>query len=61
MQDSFFEAGIQTFQIKRSDINGKTEKQKITAFEEKIKLWAIGQIFSLTLYPSYQKTLMMKG
>jgi len=32
-----FEGGIQTFQIKRSDISGKAEVRKTTALEEKIK------------------------
>ena len=32
-----FEGGIQTFQIKRSDISGKAEDRKINALEEKIK------------------------
>jgi transposase-like protein len=32
-----FEGGVQTFQIKRSDISGKAEERKITALEEKIK------------------------
>ena len=32
-----FEGGIQTFQIKRSDISGKAEERKITVLEEKIK------------------------
>jgi len=32
-----FEGGVQTFQIKRSDISGKAEERKITALEEKVK------------------------
>jgi transposase-like protein len=32
-----FEGGVQTFQIKRSDISGKAEERKITALEDKIK------------------------
>ena len=32
-----FEGGVQTFQIKRSDISGKVEERRITALEEKIK------------------------
>ena len=32
-----FENGVQTFQIKRSDISGKAEERKITALEDKIK------------------------
>jgi transposase-like protein len=32
-----FEGGIQTFQIKRSDISTKAEERKIAALEEKIK------------------------
>jgi transposase len=32
-----FEDGINTFQIKRTDISGKAEERKITALEEKIK------------------------
>ncbi|MCL2026599.1 MAG: transposase [Leptospirales bacterium] len=32
-----FEAGMQTFQIKRADISGKAEERKITALEDKIK------------------------
>jgi putative transposase len=31
------EDGVQTFQIKRTDISGKAEDRKITALEEKIK------------------------
>ena len=32
-----FEEGIQTFQIKRTDISGKAEERKIAALEEKVK------------------------
>jgi transposase-like protein len=32
-----FEGGVQTFQIKRADISGKSEERKITALQEKIK------------------------
>lgn len=32
-----FEGGIQTFQIKRTDISGKAEERKIAALEEKLK------------------------
>jgi DNA-binding Lrp family transcriptional regulator len=32
-----FEGGIQTFQIKRSDISVKAEARKMTALEDKIK------------------------
>ena len=32
-----FENGVQTFQIKRSDISSKAEERKITALEDKIK------------------------
>jgi transposase-like protein len=32
-----FEGGVQTFQIKRSDISEKAEERKITALEDKIK------------------------
>jgi transposase-like protein len=32
-----FEEGVQTFQIKRSDISGKAEERKIAALEDKIK------------------------
>jgi len=32
-----FESGVQTFQIKRSDISNKAEERKITALEDKIK------------------------
>ena len=32
-----FEGGIQTFQIKRTDISNKAEERKITALEDKIK------------------------
>ena len=32
-----FESGMQTFQIKRTDISGKAEERKITALENKIK------------------------
>jgi len=32
-----FDDGVQTFQIKRSDISGKAEERKITALEEKLK------------------------
>jgi len=32
-----FEGGIQTFQIKRSDISGKAEERKINILEAKIK------------------------
>ena len=31
-----FEEGLQTFQIKRPDISGKSEKRKITALEDRI-------------------------
>ncbi|MCL1911758.1 MAG: transposase [Leptospirales bacterium] len=32
-----FEGGIQTFQVKRSDISAKAEERKVAALEEKIK------------------------
>jgi len=32
-----FENGVQTFQIKRTDISSKAEERKITALEDKIK------------------------
>jgi transposase-like protein len=32
-----FESGVQTFQIKRSDISTKAEERKITTLEDKIK------------------------
>ena len=32
-----FEEGLQTFQIKRTDISGKAEERKITALEDRIK------------------------
>jgi transposase-like protein len=32
-----FEAGVQTFQIKRSDISSRAEERKINTLEEKIK------------------------
>ena len=32
-----FEGGVQTFQIKRTDISGKAEERKINTLEEKIK------------------------
>jgi len=32
-----FEGGVQTFQIKRTDISGKAEERKITSLEDKIK------------------------
>ena len=32
-----FEGGVQTFQIKRTDISGKAEGRKINTLEEKIK------------------------
>jgi len=32
-----FEEGLQTFQIKRPDISGKSEERKITALEDRIK------------------------
>ena len=32
-----FENGVQTFQVKRSDISSKAEERKITALEDKIK------------------------
>ena len=32
-----FEGGVQTFQVKRSDISGKAEERRITALEEKLK------------------------
>ena len=32
-----FEGGVQTFQIKRTDILGKAEERKITSLEDKIK------------------------
>jgi len=31
-----FEGGVQTFQIKRTDISGKAEERKITSLEDKI-------------------------
>jgi len=31
-----FEEGLQTFQIKRPDISGKSEERKITALEDRI-------------------------
>jgi len=32
-----FEEGLQTFQIKRTDISGKADERKITALEDRIK------------------------
>ena len=32
-----FEGGVQTFQIKRTDISGKAEERKVAALEDKIK------------------------
>ena len=32
-----FEGGIQTFQIKRTDISGKAEERKVSALEDKLK------------------------
>ena len=32
-----FEGGVQTFQIKRSDISSKAEEHKITTLEDKLK------------------------
>jgi transposase len=32
-----FEAGVQTFRIKRAEISGKAEERKISSLEEKIK------------------------
>jgi transposase-like protein len=32
-----FEGGIQTFEIKRTDISGKAEERKIAALESKLK------------------------
>jgi transposase len=32
-----FEEGLQTFQIKRPDISGKSEERRITALEDRIK------------------------